>query len=104
MAFLCETPSPSRRALLGAGAATFAWAYLPTFARAADGRDPRLVIVILRGALDGMSAVGPIGDPDYADLHGDLALSLSGAHPALRLDGFFALNPSMPTFARLFKE
>jgi uncharacterized protein (DUF1501 family) len=104
MALLCETPSPSRRAVLVAGAAIFAWAYLPKFAGAADGRDPRLVIVILRGALDGLSTVGPIGDPDYADLHGDIALALGGAHPALPLDGFFALNPSMPTFARLFKE
>jgi len=104
MTLLCETPSPSRRALLMAGAATFAWAYLPKFARAADGRDPRLVVIILRGALDGLSTVGPIGDPDYADLHGDLALSLSGAHLALPLDSFFVLNPAMPTFARLFKE
>jgi uncharacterized protein (DUF1501 family) len=103
MSLLCEAPSPSRRALLMASGATFAWAYLPKFARAA-GRDPRLVVIILRGALDGLSTVGPIGDPDYADLHGDIALSVSGAHPALPLDSFFALNPSMPTYARMFAE
>ena len=101
--FLCETPTPSRRAMLITGGALFAWAHLPKFARAADGRDPRLVVVILRGALDGLSAVGPVGDPDYAGLHGELALSLSGDHPALPLDGFFALHPAMPTFARLYK-
>jgi uncharacterized protein (DUF1501 family) len=100
---VCEIPHPSRRAMLMAGGALFAWAFIPRFARAADGRDPRLVVIILRGALDGLSAVGPVGDPDYGGLHGDIALSLTGPHAALPLDGFFALNPAMPTFARLFK-
>ncbi|RFB81410.1 DUF1501 domain-containing protein [Methylovirgula sp. 4M-Z18] len=104
MAFLCETPSPSRRALLLTGGAMVAWAYLPKFARAADGRDPRLIVIILRGALDGLSALAPVGDPDYARLHGDIALSLTGTNAALPLDSFFALNPSMPTFARLYKD
>ncbi len=36
-------------------------------------------------------------------LHGALALSLDGDHPALPLDGFFALNPAMPNFARLYQ-
>jgi uncharacterized protein (DUF1501 family) len=104
MASLCETPSISRRALLVGGAALVAWAHLPRFALAAGGRDPRLVVIILRGALDGLSAVGPVGDPDYARLHGALALSLSGEQAALPLDGFFALNPAMPNFARLYRS
>jgi uncharacterized protein (DUF1501 family) len=103
MTLLCETPHPSRRAVLMTGGALFAWAHIPRFARAADGRDPRLVVIILRGALDGLSTVGPVGDPDYAGLHGDIALSLTGPHAALPLDSFFALNPAMPTLARLFK-
>lgn len=103
MSLLCETPSLSRRAVLMSGGALFAWAHLPRFARAADNRDPRLIVIVLRGALDGLSTVGPVGDPDYAGLHGDIALSLSGANPALPLDGLFAVNPAMPVFARLFK-
>jgi uncharacterized protein (DUF1501 family) len=99
---LCETPSFSRRTLLSASGALCAWAFLPRFARAADGRDPRLIVIVLRGALDGLSAVAPLGDPDYAGLHGDLALRLDGEHPALPLDAFFALNPAMPNFARLY--
>src|SRR5579863_7959675 len=101
---LCETPSPSRRALLATGGALFSWAYLPRFARAADSRDPRLIVMVLRGALDGLSALAPIGDPDYATLHGALALRLDGDHAALPLDPFFALNPAMPNFARLYRE
>ena len=103
MNFLCETPSPSRRALLATAAGLFAWAYLPKFARAADQRDPRLVVIILRGALDGLSAVAPVGDPDYAGLHGQIALSLIGEGPAIPLDSFFALHPAMPVFARLYR-
>jgi uncharacterized protein (DUF1501 family) len=102
----CESPtSPatSRRALLLGGASFAAWAYLPKFARAADGRDPRLVVVILRGALDGLATVAPTGDPDYAGLHGSIALSPDGAHAATMLDSFFALHPAMPEFARMYK-
>ncbi|WP_411194467.1 MULTISPECIES: DUF1501 domain-containing protein [Rhodopseudomonas] len=93
----------SRRALLLGGASFAAWAYLPTFARAAGGRDPRLVVVILRGALDGLATVAPIGDPDYAALHGAIALAASGPHPAIGLDSFFALHPAMPEFARMYQ-
>jgi uncharacterized protein (DUF1501 family) len=102
MTLLCETPALSRRSLLTAGGALYASAYIPSFARAADARDPRLVVMILRGALDGLSALAPIGDPDYAALHGELALQFDGAHPALALNSFFGLNPAMPNFARLY--
>jgi uncharacterized protein (DUF1501 family) len=94
----------SRRGLLLGGASFAAWAYLPKFARAANGRDPRLVIVILRGALDGLATVAPVGDPDYAGLHGSIALAADGPHPAIMLDSFFALHPSMPEFARMFRD
>ncbi len=104
MSCLCEVPSPSRRAILVMGGALFAWAHLPKLASASNSRDPRLVVIILRGALDGLSAVAPVGDPAYGSLHGQLALSLGGEHPALPLDGFFALNPAMPVFARLYKD
>ena len=94
----------SRRAMLLGGASFAAWAYLPKFARAADGRDPRVIVVILRGALDGLATVAPVGDPDYAALHGAIALSKDGPHPAIELDSFFALHPSMPAFARLYRD
>jgi uncharacterized protein (DUF1501 family) len=103
----CESRSSlwsTRRGLLLGGAAFAAWAYLPKFARAADGRDPRLIVVILRGALDGLATVAPVGDPDYALLHGSIALSTSGPRPAVMLDSFFALHPSMPEFARMYRE
>lgn len=100
----CEMPPLSRRAMIRTGGALFAWSFLPRFARAAAGRDPRLVVVILRGALDGMSAVAPVGDPDYVALRESIALSTSGERPAVPLDGLFALHPAMPNLARLYKE
>ena len=96
--------SPSRRGLLLSGGAAFGAAYLPKIARAGGATDKRLVVIVLRGALDGLSAVAPVGDPDYVGLHGALALSTSGPNPALALDPFFALNPGMPVFARMFRE
>jgi uncharacterized protein (DUF1501 family) len=62
------------------------------------------VCVVLRGALDGLSAVAPLGDPDYAALREGIALAKDGPDAALPLDGFFALHPAMPNFARLYKS
>ncbi len=58
--------------------------------------DARFVFVILRGALDGLAAVPPVGDPDYARLRGTLAMAAPGQNQgALPLDGTFALHPSL---------
>ncbi|MEJ1160747.1 DUF1501 domain-containing protein [Prosthecomicrobium sp. N25] len=100
---LCERPDPTRRRLLAGGAVLAVWPFVPRFAQAAGGRDPRMVTIILRGALDGLSAVAPLGDPDYAALRQGIALGLDGPNPAFALDGFFALHPAMPTFARLYR-
>jgi uncharacterized protein (DUF1501 family) len=86
--------------LLGSGA-LFAWAYAPKLARA-EGRDPRFLVIVLRGALDGLALAAPVGDPNWVSLRGDNALTLGGKPPALTLDSFFALNPAMPTLHRLY--
>jgi uncharacterized protein (DUF1501 family) len=92
---------PSRReALVGSGA-LFAWTQMPKLARA-EGRDPRMLVIVLRGALDGLGAVAPVGDPDWISLRGDRALVLDGRTPALPLDSFFALNPAMPNLHRFY--
>src|SRR5215218_10451922 len=94
--------APSRRELMLASGVLFAWAHLPKLARA-EGRDPRLLVIVLRGALDGLAAVAPVGDPDWVKLRGERALLLDGKTPALPLDSFFALNPAMPNVHRLYK-
>nr|WP_041756642.1 DUF1501 domain-containing protein [Bradyrhizobium sp. ORS 278] len=92
---------PSRRDVLRGSGALFAWSQMPRLARA-EGRDPRLLVIVLRGALDGLGAVAPVGDPDWVALRGDRALLLDGKPAALPLDGFFALNPAMPQLHRLY--
>jgi uncharacterized protein (DUF1501 family) len=89
-----------RELLLGSGA-LFAWAFVPKIARV-EGRDPRFLTIVLRGALDGLAAVAPVGDPDWVRLRGDNGLKLDGPTPALPLDGFFVLNPAMPNLHRLY--
>ncbi len=88
-----------RRDFLTAGAWAAGGAFFGprlTFAGNANGGKPRLVFVILRGALDGLAAVPPCGDPGYAALRGDLAIAPAGtAGGALALDGLFGLHPSL---------
>lgn len=93
----------TRRELLLASGALFAWAYVPRLALAED-RDPRLLVIVLRGALDGLAAVAPVGDPDWQRLRGNDALTIQGADATLPLDGFFALNAAMPNLHRLYKS
>ena len=93
---------PTRRGLLLGSGALFAWTCVPRIARA-EGRDPRLLTIVLRGGLDGLAVVAPIGDPDWLKLRSDKSLTVDGPAPALPLDGFFALNPAMPNLHRLYQ-
>jgi len=95
--------APSRRELLFASGTLFAWAHMPKLAHA-ESRDPRFLTIILRGALDGLATVAPVGDPDWTTLRGDNALTLDGKAPALKLNDFFALNPAMPNLRRMFQD
>jgi uncharacterized protein (DUF1501 family) len=94
--------TPTRRELLLGSGVLFASALAPRIARA-EGRDPRLLVIVLRGALDGLGVVAPVGDSEWGKLRGDKGLALEGAAPALALDGFFALNPAMPNFHRMYQ-
>jgi uncharacterized protein (DUF1501 family) len=84
-----------RRFLVGAGALA-ASAAIPEVLFAHTGGSSRLVVVILRGALDGLAAVPPHGDPDYATLHRELAIAAPGsADGALALNNTFGLHPAL---------
>ena len=94
--------APSRRDVLLASGTLFAWAHLPSVARA-ESRDPRFLAIILRGALDGLATVAPVGDPDWVALRGDNALTPNSKVPPLKLNDFFALNPAMPNLHKMFQ-
>ena len=58
--------------------------------------DKRLVVIICRGGLDGLSLSPPVGDPAYARLRGPIAIAAFGeSGGALKLDETFGLHPSM---------
>src|SRR6202012_1403403 len=85
-----------RRFVQGAVLAAGAALVTTRLAFAVSGGDSRLIVVILRGALDGLAAVPPYGDADYARLRGGLAIAAPGAADgALRLDNLFGLHPQL---------
>jgi uncharacterized protein (DUF1501 family) len=95
----------SRRSLLkglGASAALCLWNAPLHAAFAAVPGDRRLVVVILRGAVDGLAAVPPHGDKDYAATRGVLALSTDGAAPLHDLDGLFGLHPALANLKAMY--
>jgi uncharacterized protein (DUF1501 family) len=91
------SPNDSRRRFLQLGLAAGSSAFCARFAFAAPAAgDARFVFIILRGALDGLSAVPPYADPDYPRLRDQLAIGAPGSTDgALALDGQFGLNPGL---------
>lgn len=89
----------NRRHLL-AGAAGAAALSFPAFAFGqAHATDKRMLVVILRGAMDGLAAVPPIGDPNYTSLRGAIALQRADVLP---LDATFALHKSLPKLKAMY--
>ena len=52
----------------------------------------KLVVVICRGGMDGLSVSPPVGDPNYAALRGSIAMK---PQEVLKLDGTFGLHPQL---------
>ncbi|MBL8316672.1 MAG: DUF1501 domain-containing protein [Rubrivivax sp.] len=87
------------RLALGAGAG-WPWARLSLAQGAATaGTAPRFVFVMLRGGMDGLTAVPAVGDPAFAEARG--ALGQFAGDP-LPLQGPFALHPLLPQLHALF--
>jgi uncharacterized protein (DUF1501 family) len=87
---------PRRHALKLLTAGAFAVAGLPGVVFAQAPGDRRFVLVLLRGAMDGLAAVPPIGDPRYAGRRGAVALKPPGEPGgSIALDKLFALNPAL---------
>ncbi len=81
-------------ALIGCSAAAHPLLSTATFA-AAPGEN-RLVVIILRGAMDGLDLVQPRGDAGFARYRPGLAALAAGAEGGpLPLDGFWAAHPGL---------
>ena len=108
-----HTPTLSRRnALTIALGASFATALAPRAwaqaapASAGPARRGRLVVVLLRGAYDGLSAFVPYADADYYALRPNIAIAAPDGtqQTAIKLDNSFAMHPSLAPLLPLWQQ
>jgi len=94
-----------RSALLAAAGAGVSISFLGRSAYAAAEGDlarRKLVVIICRGAMDGLSVSPPVGDPNYKPLRGEIAIGgFDQADGALKLDDTFGLHPKLTTIHAL---
>jgi uncharacterized protein (DUF1501 family) len=66
----------------------------------------RMVVVLLRGAYDGLSAFVPYADPNYMRLRPDIGVAAPDgtAQTALQLDAQFAMHPAMSALMPLWQQ
>jgi uncharacterized protein (DUF1501 family) len=77
-----------------------AWA-----ASAATPTQKKLIVIMLRGAVDGLNVVAPVGDENYLRLRPTIGLALPGMDGgALDLDGYFGLHPALASLQPLWAE
>lgn len=116
---------PPRRQILQSLLGLGAWAASPVHAQyaikneASDASDTRatgqnslkdvsgrLVVVFLRGAYDGLSALVPHGDPDYYRLRPNIAIPAPDgtAQTTVKLDATFGLHPAMAVLMPLWQQ
>lgn len=95
----------NRRHLLGVGAAGVGLAFAGKVAAQARGPANKLVVVIARGAMDGLSVTVPYGDANYVPLRGGLAIGAPGAaNGALAMDEGFGLHPALSGLHDLYGQ
>lgn len=92
----------NRRNLLGMSVGLFTWGLMPRVASAAGSADPRLLIVLLRGGIDGLNVVANTGDENYARLRGKLKLDTRTSSPLNIADySGYSINNLMPNYKNM---
>ena len=92
----------NRRNMLGMSVGLFTWALMPRVASASGAADPRLLIVLLRGGMDGLNVVANTSDSNYASLRGSLAFNASNSSD-VNLTGYggYRISNLMPRFREM---
>src|SRR5262249_336738 len=76
------------------------------WAATVDGGSPkRLIVILLRGAVDGLNGVVPYAEDAYYRERPSIAIAQPGkANGALALDGQFGLHPALASLMPLWTE
>ena len=99
--FLIQSSLFSASSLIGVG--THGWV-AQGFA-ATNPQPQRLIVVLLRGAIDGLSVVIPYQEPTYYTDRPTIAISQPGQlNGALDLDGQFGLHPALAPLLPLWQQ
>lgn len=98
-----------RRSFLARAGAGLVAGLLPVgshgWAATGGGGTERLVVIFMRGAVDGLALVAPHGDPHYATLRPAIAPPPPGQPGgAIDLDGHFALHPALAPVLPLWHQ
>jgi uncharacterized protein (DUF1501 family) len=88
-----------------AGGAVVAPVLGPIWAARADTAPQRLIVVMLRGAVDGLNVVVPYGEAAYYEARPTIAIQKPGAeNGGVALDDHFALHPSLAALMPLWND
>jgi uncharacterized protein (DUF1501 family) len=73
--------------------------------RAAQPTGKRMIVVFLRGAVDGLSLLVPYGAPEYYQARSAIAIGKPGSEKgAYNLDGYFGLHPALASVFPLWES
>ena len=98
-------PTLNRRHLLAAASAGVGLAFAGKVAAQTRGPANKLVVIIARGAMDGLSVTVPYGDANYVPLRAGLAIGAPGeANGALALSEGFGLHPALSGLHGLYGQ
>src|SRR5215469_18519882 len=76
-----------------------------SWAVAAEGGPKRLIVIFLRGAVDGLNVVVPYAERTYYEVRPTIAIGAPGSDlGALPLDDRFGLNPALAALMPLWSD
>ncbi len=77
----------------------------PAYSQNRSGRRPKLIVILLRGAVDGLNVVVPYREAGYYEARPTLAIPKPGeTQGAINLDGQFGLHPALADLMPLWQS
>jgi len=89
----------TRRSFLKGGLATLFFSGLPFPGLAESKRKKNIIVIMLRGGMDGLTAIPVISDPSLNKMRKNIIID-----DVLKLNSDFALHPKLKTFHDLFQQ